>query len=737
MEPNETDMSPAGAVQDTVLPRGQAPAERPGLIASALPALLFAILFAAGATLLQTLVARSSGSYIAWDIVGACILVWAAAAFALWTAATAVLLPVLLFVRGQARLAILPATVVAGGFIICAFGIRPSFTGKDALGASIVLSTWFIVAWGLVVGALTAGLAARMPRGRRWQVTVSGIVSILFTSGLTYFIWDNAKAYTLAIGPVALICAGAVAVEKLRGAKAAASVVLVATIAFLSTLVVLYYQSDSRPAGPIDKHFKPDPGVAAMLAGKPNVIIVVLDTARADHMSLCGYKYPTTPNLVKLAAESRLFPHAESVDSWTLPAHASLFTGKYPREHGAHDDTIHATSSEGIIPWVRPLDESQTTMAELLAAKGYNTAAFAANYACLCRQFGLDQGFAYYHDTARFFVPSPALAPLIMRGADVADRALGLNGKFVEQSWSAETVSRFAEQWVRANKNAPFFLFLNYMDAHGPYSPPPPYDHIDGPGIAFDGRLSRHETWNPLRDNYIKKGAGLTPETAKALSNQYDGELAYVDHWIGRLVESLKAQGVFDDALIIVTSDHGEHLGEHQLLSHGGDLYEGTLRIPILVKYPRGEHAGEVIATQASIIDIFATVFDALRLPAGDVPARALGSAPRPVIGEAPKKATAVARYGDRFRRDLISAYDGPWKYIRSSNGQRELYNLVDDPDELSNQLVASPAETARLDAAINDWIAKTPVAKEVPSAGGGAKGDVLRKLKSLGYIGG
>jgi len=734
MEPNETDMSPAGAVQDTVIPCAEAPTERPGLAASALPALAFAILFAAGATLLQTLIARSSGSYVAWEIVFACILVWAAAALALWIAATAVLLPVLLFVRGRARLAILPAAVVAGGFIICAFGIRPSFTGKDALGASIVLSTWFLVPWGLVVGALTAGLAARMPRGRRWQVTVSGIVSILFTSGLTYFIWDNAKAYTLAVGPVALICAGAVAVEKLRGAKAAASVVLVATIAFLSMLVVLYYQSDSRPAGPIDKHFKPDPGLTAMLAGKPNVIIVVLDTARADHMSLCGYKYPTTPNLVKLAAESRLFPHAESVDSWTLPAHASLFTGKYPREHGAHaDETIHAASANNAALWGRPLPESQTTMAELLAAKGYNTAAFAANYAWLCRQLNLNQGFAYYHDMPRFLVFNPEIAPLIMRGADVADRILGLNGKFVEQPWNAEAVTKFAQRWVRTNKNAPFFLFLNYMDAHGPYSPPPPYDHIDGPGIPIDDRLSHQATWSAFRYNYKRNGTGLTPETAKALSNQYDGELAYLDHWIGRLVESLKAQGVFDDALIVITCDHGEYLGEHQLLSHGCELYEGALRVPILVKYPRGEHAGEVITTRASIIDVFATVLDALRLPAGDVPARALGSAPRPVFGEAPQKSTAVEGLGDH----LISVYDGPWKYIRSSSGHHELFDLVADPGESSDQSAVRPADVARFDAAINDWTVKTPVLKEAAPTGGSSKGDMLHKLKSLGYIGG
>jgi arylsulfatase A-like enzyme len=167
---------------------------------------------------------------------------------------------------------------------------------------------------------------------------------------------------------------------------------------------------------------------------------------------------------------------------------------------------------------------------------------------------------------------------------------------------------------VRKNKDAPFFLFVNYMDPHEPYAPPPPFDHIDGADIAPNPSIANHEKWQSLVDNYIKTGQGFPEEIARQASNQYDGELAYTDHWIGKLVEQLKAEGLYDDTLIVITSDHGEFFGEHQLLDHGTALYEGGIRIPILVKYPGGKHAGEVSNDRVSIIDIFPTILDVVGL---------------------------------------------------------------------------------------------------------------------------
>ena len=220
------------------------------------------------------------------------------------------------------------------------------------------------------------------------------------------------------------------------------------------------------------------------------------------------------------------------------------------------------------------------------------------------------------------------------------------------------------------------------------------------------------------------------------VNNQYDGGLAYADYWVGRFVEDLKSQGLYDDTLLIVTSDHGEFFGDHALLEHGVGLYEGGVRIPILVKYPGGAHAGEVIDRRVSIIDIFATVFDVLKLPMPDCTAQALDKVNHPIIAEDYENSPRVAMYGDRFKRSVTAAYVGDLKYMESDRDSPELYDLAADPGETNNLAASRPADAVKLAAAISDWRTKTAAFDGTAETARRLSPETLDKLRSLGYIG-
>jgi arylsulfatase A-like enzyme len=294
-----------------------------------------------------------------------------------------------------------------------------------------------------------------------------------------------------------------------------------------------------------------------------------------------------------------------------------------------------------------------------------------------------------------------------------------------------------AQSLVRTCKSAPFFLFANYMDPHEPYSPPPPFDHVDGPDVPFNRAVAVHGPWQKFYDNYVRTGEGLTPELLAQVSNQYDGELAFTDHWIGDLMESLKAEGVYDDTLIFVLSDHGEFFGEHQLLDHGTGLYEGGIRIPIIVKYPGGAHAGEVIAKRVSIIDIFPTVFEAAGLPVPPSSGQSLANVSHPIVAEEFEDGLRVFRYGEKYRRSLDATYSGDLKLIQSSLGEKELYDLAADPAESANLADVRLDAAAELAAQLSAWDERTQVFNGKAEAAASMSPEMIERLRALGYTGG
>jgi arylsulfatase A-like enzyme len=303
----------------------------------------------------------------------------------------------------------------------------------------------------------------------------------------------------------------------------------------------------------------------------PNILLIVMDAARADHLSAYGYGRPTTPNLDRMAAEGLLFTRAVSSSSWTVPAHASLFTGLLPYENGAH--ARHT--------W---LIERFPTLAQLLKRKGYRTAGFSNNPMVDERE-NLSRGFdaftAVWADSTRVTPRRPH-----------------------NTEYTNALVRGFLE--ARDDKGAPFFIFINYMDAHSPYEPPEPFRSrfLDAGGYSA-ARVDSASHYPALVNGGELR---LAPEDYRALSDLYDGGLAYLDSKIGELLDYLRQRDLYDNTLVIVLGDHGEMFGEHGMLTHGLLLYRNLVRIPLIVRCPRLIPEPGVREDLVSITDIFHTL---------------------------------------------------------------------------------------------------------------------------------
>lgn len=647
-------------------------------------------------------------------------------------------LPIALVWRGRGGFVLLGGVMLAAGIAAYSINVAPNLVPGDPLGVSVVLKDWFLLVWGGVVGTVAALLAARLSRAGVGMAFVLSTCGAFFSAGIAHYVPHTASAYTLVAGPIFLAVAACLLYDRLSGGKARRLVPAAVVFVYCAGLLAAAVYRGELAKGPIDLHLNPEPAKTAMLAGKANVLLITLDTTRADHMSLCGYEFQTTPNLDKLAADCRFFPNGVAANSWTLPTHASIFTGKYPRAHGAH-----GAASQGRLLVDRspitafPLAASHVTLAELLTSKGYNTAGFSANYVWLARQFGLHRGFGYFSDKPRFMAFVDSQTPLYKRGLGWMDALLGFNGKLRQTYWSARSVSRFGSRWLKKNSQTPFFLFLNYMDPHEPYCPPPPFDHVQGEGVSYSWEIANLPSWRTFHDGYIRDGGEISDEFRKQIYNQYDGEIAYMDHWLGRLIDDLKRMKLYDDTLIIVASDHGEFMGEHRLLNHGLGLFEGGIRVPILVKYPNQEHAGEVVEERVTVVSIFATVLDVLRLPNPVAECEPLGSSTQPVLAEDYENGANVKRYGKRFRRHQTAIYLDDWKFIRRSHGNHALFNLADDPGETKNLFRTEGEVAGKLASRIAVWEEATALFDSASEADRPRSKEVEDRMRALGYLGG
>lgn len=436
-------------------------------------------------------------------------------------------------------------------------------------------------------------------------------------------------------------------------------------------------------------------GAAVALCGcsreetPPNVVLIVLDTLRADRLGCYGYPLATTPNLDRLAAQATRYAAAYTTAPWTLPSHASLFTGLYPLEHGAE----RALDRDGL-PRELPLTDSAFTIAEALREAGYETAGFVANNGYLDPHFNLQQGFDLWNVARRY------------------------SGRLNQDVFA----------WLERPRGRPFFLFLNYMDMHRPYNSRPRPGFLPRP-VGQDSQQIIEELYPA-----VLTGQGADPARLQQLVDQYDTAVANLDEQLGRLFARLDELGLRGRTLLVVTSDHGEYLGEHDLLAHSKDVYEEALRVPLIVQEP-GQRAGKVETERISLCAVPQLVLAALPPGLRRRLAPRFPPADRPVLAEiryANERDLVGQPWGDRFRRVRRVLYEGDYKYIASSDGQNELYDLRSDPREARNLVAEMPDAARRMDQRLLALVDTLVRAAEQGAAA--ASADLRARLEELGY---
>lgn len=417
-------------------------------------------------------------------------------------------------------------------------------------------------------------------------------------------------------------------------------------------------------------------------AGSPNVLLITLDTVRARSLGLYGYNRPTTPNLDEFAQEGVTFDWAISPAPWTLPAHASMLTGRLPND-----------LSTG---FAAALDDTHPVVAEALALKGYENAGFVANHFYLAKGFGIERGFVYYQDfeiTWRHLIRSSSLAYSVLK-----EEGRGrINGGFRGlQRQDAGELNRAFLKWVddREDSQRPFFAFINYFDAHDPYLPPAEW------ALKFSGKEKPQSDW--------EKETVIPEEEIRELNDAYDASIAYLDFELGVLFNDLEQRGILDSTLVVITSDHGEQFGEHGLMEHANSLYLPLTHVPLIVRLPDSVPADFRVSDPVSLIDIPNTILDLAGVEdESTFPGQSLsrfweqrqdvvGPKAGPVISEVKGQDWVYELYPVQ-KGDMRSLAKDDLYYIENGDGVDELYDIVNDPLELDN-LAEEPDSQAAVD---------------------------------------
>ncbi len=396
-----------------------------------------------------------------------------------------------------------------------------------------------------------------------------------------------------------------------------------------------------------------------------NVVLITIDTLRADHVGCYGYKQVKTPNIDSLAADGTRFERAFAVVPVTLPSHTTMLTGTYPMLSGMHDFSGNKLS---------PL---QPTLASVLRQAGYSTGAVVGS-AVLDSRFGLNQGFDFYYDHFDFSRLDEANLDQMERpGNVVADAAL---------------------DWLGKNAQKKFFLWMHLYDPHFPYRPPEPFAH-------------------------------------EYADHPYDGEIAFADEQVGRLLRFLKDKGLYRNTLIILSGDHGESLGEHGEKTHGFFIYNATMRVPLIIRLPESTSA-RTVADPVSLVDLMPTVLSALGL---EIPSPVQGKSLLPAIREDKGDANRNL-YGETY----LPRLHFNWSELRGAENTKyhfidaprpELYDLTKDPGETHNLFAERKAVAQEMHAKLAGLIRDYSAGKELAEKTG-LDPEMMERLKALGYAG-
>lgn len=450
-----------------------------------------------------------------------------------------------------------------------------------------------------------------------------------------------------------------------------------------------------EPAAPTSPAATPDPRgdlVRAAAKGK-NVLLIVLDAARADHFSCYGYGRATTPEIDRIAKEGVLFERAYTPAVYTLGAMSSVWTSQPPDRHHAE------------VSFSARLPKDRLTLAELLTAQGVHTAGFVANTVAGGLN-GFDRGFAEFIEVWR---------------------TLGSRGDVFRQA---------LPPWLLANKDRRFFAYVHFREPHAPYNPQPPFDTRFGPASPLAETVQKDPIAQSAWVTAVNQGrTPITPGEQEHLVRLYDGNLAYADQEVGALRKALEAAGLWDRTTVVIMADHGEALFEHGWIGHNVQLYEESARVPLILRVPGGP-SGVRVAAPVDLLSLAPTLADLFGMAGAGGSDRAFeGRSLLPMIGGAPGPSAVMTR--TIWDRPRYARIEGPDKYLYDTRtGEEQLFDLAKDPGERTDLAPRDRLRAAYHREALHDAIARLSRRAEVDA---GAAESMTREqcenLKTLGYL--
>lgn len=452
---------------------------------------------------------------------------------------------------------------------------------------------------------------------------------------------------------------------------------------------------------------------------RPNLIVIVIDTLRADHLPFYGYSRQTAPNLSALARQGMLFTQMYAQAASTRPSVATMFSSLYPAVHKTNENRDYFSNAIPRLP-------------EFLQKAGYRTFAISAN-ANVSPTFGYAKGFddfVVWKQESAFRITMMGRLAEDTLTPGVLSRLLGERAEIVP---TADAITDGTLRWVDQNPAQPFFLYLQYIDPHDPYRPPAPYDR------SFDRRTDpprRAGGVDPLQ----LLGPAADREKVGRWIDLYDGEILYADHHVGRLLQGLETRGLLRNSLVLVTSDHGEEFFEHGGERHGTSTYEELIRVPLIAWWPGRTPPGTTVSAPVTHLDLLPTLLEVAGVPVPpDSQGRSIAGVLRDPAAPLPSRLLFAQIVQDGFELEMIR--DGRYKLVRHNHGPRagqlELYDLESDPLERENRASKLAATTAGLLKALNAFnVVVSQKASEIkPEQVQKLDRDTERALRSLGYI--
>lgn len=463
---------------------------------------------------------------------------------------------------------------------------------------------------------------------------------------------------------------------------------------------------------------------------KHNILLISIDTLRADHLSCYGYHRKTTPNIDRLASEGTIYKQHYSTGVWTPPGHASMLTGLYVSEHGVYGE--------------RRLSKNIPTIAEKLKENGYQTAGFVNN-SQVGELVGLHKGHDLFVEVWKESPYKNSIERILKGSLRRVKDYLGYEDKGAKR-----TNSLFLDWISRIDRNKPFYCFLHYIEPHNPLNPPRNYKnkYLDKEILRnVDMEKIKKVAHNPLICYVEDITLNNTEiETLKAL---YDGEIEYTDSKVGEIIALLKENNLYDDTMIIVTSDHGEHFGEYGYWSHVASLYKEILHIPLVIKYPKGVEYIEEINDYTQLVDIFPTIMEIAGVSEQEFQTSGInlthnrdnskfheyifaeweGRVPYFIQDKVKgNKGLDI----NRFNVQMSMIQDKQYKYIWKIDGNEELYDISNSKEELLN-ITTQKEIKERLQ---SELLKKKKTMRYIEeSTSYSIDNEIAKNLKALGYM--